>query len=123
MYSLYLLLFYSTINFNLAIIQAILPQAVLSGFGVHLASHVSQLVIASSRYVPSSHGSEIITLKLANRYCISTVQMCYKMCYKLDIPRFFGRIITTQTLAVLFSYHEFAFLILSLIWRLILIPP
>ena len=28
----------------------------------HAASHVSQLVIALFRYVPSSHGSEIITL-------------------------------------------------------------
>ena len=65
MYSLYLLLFYSTINFNIAIIQVILPQAVLSGFGVHPASHVSQLVIVKFRYVPSSQGSEIITLQLA----------------------------------------------------------
>ena len=72
MYSLHLLLFYSTINFNIAIIQVILPQAVLSGFGVHPESHVSQLLIESFRYVPSLHGSGIITLQLANRYYIST---------------------------------------------------
>ena len=65
MYSLYLLLFYSTINFNIAIIQAILPQAVLSGFDVHPASHVTQLVIVSFRYVLSLHGSGIIALQLA----------------------------------------------------------
>ena len=65
MYSLYLLLFYSTINFNIAIIQVILPQAVLLGFGVHPTSHVAQLVIVKLRYVPSSHGPEIITLQLA----------------------------------------------------------
>ena len=65
MYCLYLLLFYSTINFNIAIIQVILPQAVLSGFGIHPTSHMPQLVIVKLRYVPSSHGPEIITLQLA----------------------------------------------------------